>query len=149
MAVSTVHVLHGIHNGSTFLSQIVNARPITDNQLLVAQSAGLPFPLFVGTMAGNPAVPFETTQLKTVLDLSGALESIVDLSANNTDLLFKKVQDLGRRVADASAAHMRFRMSQAFLVLDRITAGHNSEAVASCRLGTTYDGSNNPLVPAG
>lgn len=149
MSVSTVHVLHGIVNSSTFISQISSARPMTDIQTLIAQSAGLPYPLFTATMGVNPAVPFETTQLKTILDLSGALTSIVDLSGANTDLYFKKVADLGRRVADASSAHMRFRMSQAFLSLDRISAGHNSEAVASCRLGTTYDGTNNPLVPAG
>jgi hypothetical protein len=149
MAVSTVHVLHGIVNSSTFLSQIVNARPITDAQTMIAQSAGLPFPLFTGTIGVNPAVPFETTQLKTILDLSGALSSIVDLSGANTDLHFKKVTDLGRRLADATTGHLRFRMAQAFLSLERISAGHNSEAVASCLLGTTYDGTNSPLVPAG
>src|SRR5688572_9756153 len=107
MAVNTVHVLHGIQNGATFISQIPNARPMTDAQLLVAGSAGLPYPLFVSTMALNPAVPFDTTQLKTVLDLTGALTSIVDLSGANTDLYFKKVADLGRRTANASAAHLR------------------------------------------
>jgi hypothetical protein len=83
------------------------------------------------------------------LDLSGALSSIVDLSGANTDLLFKATADLGRRVADATTSHVRFRMAQAYLALNQITAGHESEAVASCILGTTYDGSNAPLVAAG
>lgn len=149
MSVSTVHVLHGIVNSSTFISQISNARPITDLQTLVAQSAGLPFPLFVGNMGTNPSIPFDTTQLKTILDLTGALTSITDLSGANTDLHFKKVTDLGRRVADATTDHLRFRMSQAWLSLERITASNRGEATASCRLGTTYDGTNAPLVPAG
>lgn len=149
MAISTVHVLHGIANGASFISQITNARPMTDLQTLVAQSAGLPFPLFTAVLGINPAIPFDTTQVKTILDTSGALASIADLSAANTDLYFKQVSDRGRRVADATTDHIRLRMSQAFLVLDRITASNQGEASASCRIGTTYDGSNNPLVPAG
>lgn len=149
MAISTVHVLHGIANGASLISQITNARPMTDLQTLVAQSAGLPFPLFTAVLGINPAIPFDTTQVKTILDTSGALTSIADLSASNTDLYFKQVSDHGRRVADATTGHIRLRMSQAFLVLDRITASHQREAAASCRIGTTYDGTNNPLVPAG
>lgn len=149
MSVSTLYALHGIVNSSTFLSQISNARLTPDIQTIIAQSAGLSFPLFTGNMSTNPSVSFDCTQVKTILDLSGALASIIDLSGANTDLYFKKIADLGRRVADNSSAHMRFRMSQAFLSLQSITAGHASEASASCLLGTTYDGSNNPLVPAG
>jgi hypothetical protein len=149
MSVSTIYVLHGIQNSSTFISQINSARPSPQLELLIAEAAGLPFPLFAGTMAANPETPFETPQVKTILDLTGALSSIVDLSGANTDLYFKKVQDLGRRVADATTVHLRFRMAQAFLALDRITAGHKTPAVASCRLGTTYDGTNKPIVPAG
>jgi hypothetical protein len=149
MAVSTLHVLHGVVSGSTMISQVVNARAIADIQTLVAESAGLPFPLFVGNMGQNPGLPLETTQVKTVLDTTGALTSISDLSGFNTDLYFKAVQDLGRRVADATLGHLRFRMSQAFMTLDRITAGNRTEAVASARIGCTFDGTNAPLVPAG
>lgn len=149
MAISTAHALHGILNGSTFISQIQSVRATTGIQNLIAQSAGLPFPVFTGPISAQPEVSFETTQLKTILDLTGALTSIVDLSGANTDLLFKSFSDLGRRVADATTSHIRFRMSQAYLSLSQITAGHQSEAVASCIIGTTYDGSNAPLVPAG
>lgn len=149
MAVSTVYALHGILNSSTFLSQINNARPTTGIQLMSSMPSGLPFPLFVATQNANPFIPFEIEQIKTVLDLSGALSSIVDLSGGNTDLFFKKIAAQGRRVPDATAEHLRFRMSKAWLGLDSITAGDRSLAVASCRLGTTYDGTNNPLVPAG
>jgi hypothetical protein len=151
MAVATVHVLHGIQSASPsfFLSQISNARVTPDIQVMLSQSAGLPFPLFAANMSTNPGVTLDTPQVKSILDLSGALSSIVNLSGGNTDLYFKKVDDLGRRVADASPAHLRFRMSQAWLSLGQITAGHNREATASIRVGTTFDGTNNPLVPAG
>jgi hypothetical protein len=133
MAVTAVYVLHGVVNSGTFISQIENARPITGNELITPQSAGLPFPLFTAVMGTNPAVPMDTTQVKTILDSTGALTSIVDLTGGNVDLYFKAMADFGRRTADASLAHLRMRMSQAF----------------SCRIGTTYDGTNNPLVPAG
>jgi hypothetical protein len=149
MAVTAVYVLHGVVNSGTFISQIENARPITGNELITPQSAGLPFPLFTAVMGTNPAVPMDTTQVKTILDSTGALTSIVDLTGGNVDLYFKAMADFGRRTADASLAHLRMRMSQAFMTLDRISAGHNSLATASCRIGTTYDGTNNPLVPAG
>ncbi len=149
MAIASVGVLHGIVNSSTFLSQISNARATTDIQNIIAESAGLPFPLFTAPMSIGPMVAFDCTQLKTILDLTGALSSIVDLSGANTDLLFKATSDLGRRVADATTGHVRFRMAQAYLAVNQITAGHNSEATASCVLGTTYDGSNAPLVAAG
>jgi hypothetical protein len=149
MAISTLYTLHGVVNSSTFLSQISNARVTPDIDVMIAQSAGLPFPLFTANNRTNPGVTFDTTQVSTILNLSGALSSIVDLSGANTDLYFKKIADLGRRTADASGAHMRFRMSQAFLSLGQISAGHNSEASASVRVGTTYDGTNSPLVPAG
>jgi hypothetical protein len=149
MAINTVHTLHGIQNSTTFLSQISNARASAGMQQLISQSAGLPFPLFVGNLSTNPGIEFDCTQIKTLLDLQGGLTSIVDLSGANSDLYFKQVDDLGRRVADASLAHIRFRMSQAWLSIGQITAGNNREASASVRLGTTYDGTNNPLVPAG
>lgn len=149
MSISTVDVLHGVVNSSTFLSQISNSRVSPQMQMLLAQSAGLPYSVFVGNQATNPDVTFDCTQVKTILDLTGALTSIVDLSGGNTDLHFKSVTDLGRRLADATTGHKRFRMAQAFLSLQSITAGHNREASASVRIGTTYDGSNNPLVPAG
>lgn len=149
MAIASVGVLHGIQNSSTFLSQISNMRVTTEIQNIIAESAGQPFPLFTGPMAISPSLAFDCTQLKTILDMTGALTSIVDLSGANTDLLFKATTDLGRRLADASTGHIRFRMSQAYLALNQITAGHNSEATASCILGTTYDGTNAPLVAAG
>ncbi len=149
MAVASVGVLHGIINSSTFLSQISNARATTDIQNIIAESAGLPFPVFTGPMSIGPSVSFDCTQIKTILDLTNALTGIVDLSGANTDLLFKATVDLGRRLADNTAGHVRFRMSQAYLSVNQISAGHNSEATASCILGTTYDGSNAPLVAAG
>jgi hypothetical protein len=149
MPVGTVHVLHGIANSSTFISQITSSTPTPGIEQILSTGAGMPFPLFAGNIGQNPSLGFESTQMKTLLDLTGALESIVDLSGSNTDLLYKKASDHGRRVADATAEHTRLRIARAWLGIDSISAGHRSLATASCRLGTTFDGSNAPIVPAG
>jgi hypothetical protein len=149
MAVGTLYALHGIVNSSTFISQIDSARPSPNTDFQDGIPSGFPYRLFTGVFAQNPGISFESPQVKTLLDLTGALTSIVDLSGGNTDLYFKKIADLGRRVADATAEHIRFRMAQAFLSVNQISAGDRQRAVASCYLGTTYNGSTDPLVPAG
>jgi hypothetical protein len=149
MAVTTLYTLHGILNSSTFISQIDSARPTPNSEFLDGVPAGFPYALFTSHFAVNPDITFETPQIKTILDMSGAVSSIVDLSGANTDLYFKKIADLGRRVADATAEHKRFRCAQAYLSLGQITAGDRTRAVASCRLGTTYNGSTAPMVAAG
>src|SRR6188474_652750 len=122
MAVGTVHVLHGVVNASTFLSQISNSQLSSGIETLVAMATGMPYAQFVANFGQNPSTTFDCTQIKTLLDLTNAMTGIVDLSAANTDIHLKKVTDLGRREADASAVHMRFRIAQAWLGVERITA---------------------------
>lgn len=148
MTVANVYVLHGIAiSGSSFISQITSSRPSPAIETIIAESAGLPQPLFVGNMGQKPMVSFETTQVKTILDLTGI--GLADLTASSVDLLYKLTVNRGSRVADASASHYRFRMANAVLSCDRITAGHRSEATASCTLFNPYDGTNEPIVPVG
>lgn len=147
MAVSSMHVLHGIVNSSTFISQIGSSTSSPGIQTMVGHAAGLVNPLFVANMSQNPGVAFQSSQIKTLLDLTGV--TIEDLSGANTDLLFKACTDGAARVADATTGHIRLRAANAVLDLSSITAGHNSEAVASCRLICYYDGTNEPIVPAG
>jgi len=148
MAVSNVFVLHGIVlSGGTFISQITNSRPSPAIESVLAKSAGFPYPLATFNMGQKPMVSFETTQIATILNLTGI--TIADLTAQTVDLLYKLTTNRASRVADASASHYRFRMANAVLSCDRITAGHKSEATASCTLYNPYDGSNEPIVPAG
>jgi hypothetical protein len=151
MAVANAHVLHGILNGASFISQVTNARVSPQINEQVSFAAGLPVPLFVGNLGQNPDITFDTTQLVTILDLvkSSTTPIIKDLSGANTDLYFKVVAERGTRTADASLAHLRFRAAEAVLICNQITAGHQSEASASCRIALPYDGTNEPLVPAG
>jgi hypothetical protein len=149
MSVANVFTLHGIANGSSFLSQISNSRLTAEMNELLGTPAGLPYPTFVANGGMKPTETFDCTQIKTLLDTTNALAGIADLSANNTDLYYKKLQDLGVRVNDATQQHKRVRASLAYLIVERITASHDGEASASCKIGALFDGTNPPFVPAG
>ncbi len=149
MSVANVHTLHGIVNASEFLSQISNSRLSAQMEELLGQSAGMPYPQFVANAGMKPAQTFDCTQIKTILDSTLALQGMVDLSANNTDLYYKKVQQLGVRVADNVGQHKRVRASMAYMVLERITASHTGEASCQMMICAVFDGTNPPFVPAG
>jgi hypothetical protein len=147
MAISSEHVLHGILNSSTFISQVSSSRPSPGIETILGTPAGFQYPVFVGNIGQRPMLSFDSTQVKTILDLTGI--GIADLSAANTDIYFKQADHLGIRIANATTSHTRLRAAQAALVAERISVGHRSEASASCRMMFPYDGSNEPIVPAG
>lgn len=146
MAVSTDFVLHGISPPSgNFLSQITNVSANT--QITTAQGipAGLPWSRFNYNLVQNPDFTFDCRQIKSVLDITGT--SLGDISAGNTDLLFKATTNKGTRVADATTSHVRFRAPEAVLIPQSISASGDSPASMSCRLVCLYDGTNAPLTP--
>jgi hypothetical protein len=149
MSVSTVHVLHGILlSGSTFISQLTDTTPASNHEELIGRASGHPDPLFIANRGVRPDVTFNSTQLKTLLDAVGS-DYAADLSAGNTDLFYKKVTNLGTREAAASTVHKRMRMASGILYVESIGAAHQQDAAMSCRIVPIYNGTNNPIVPAG
>lgn len=148
MPIASVDLLHGIVNGATFISQFTSQEVSPGIQAMVANAAGQVHPQFAANMGQQPEIRFTTPQVKSILDLVSST-GIYDLSGGNTDLYFKVAADQGTRTASASAAHHRFRAAQGLLILERISAGHRSEAQAQCRIICAYDGTNSPLVYAG
>jgi hypothetical protein len=147
MAVSTVHVLHGIQTPTTFYSQLEEATPSPQASVMPGYPAGIHNPLFKGIKGLKPSVPFRTTQLKTLLLQTGLYGA--DQSAGNVDLFYRKVTNLGTREADATAAHTRMRMAKAFLYTKSLNARHQGEATAEAEVIPIFDGTNVPIVAAG
>ena len=147
MAVSGVYVLHGIQTANGLISQISSATVSPGIRTMVVRAAGVPSPLGVLNLKQDPGIAFTSTQVKSLLDLTGV--TIADLSADNTDLYFRAAVDGGSRVATTAESNIRLRAAQACLDLSSITAGDESPASASCRLICYYDGTNEPIVPAG
>lgn len=146
MSVSTVSMLHGVYWGSTLLSQIQSSRVSTGIQDIITHGAGAPQPIFAGNMKQQPVISFDTTQIKSLLDITGAT---IAASGGNVDLHYRIANNKGERTAAATADHYRLRLASSCLVCDRITARDGGEASASAMLYPVYDGTNEPIVPAG
>lgn len=151
MAVATIHTLHAVQTLSpaaaiTELEQLDVSTGITE---LVGYSAGHHEPLFRGVIGQRPLVTFSTPQLTTLFNTIGAGFNGKDLSAGQTYLYFRKATDLGTREAVGSTVHRRLALAQAMLYWSTVTASHQGQARANCQIGVTYDGINEPVIPAG
>lgn len=147
MAVPTVFSLHGINlAGTSFLSQIDEASPTPGIQQMLGAPAGFPQPMFRGVKGLKPVIPFRTSQLAT---LFAANAFFVDLSAGNTDLIYRSMTNLGTRGALSSSLHTRIRLNKGWWVCKEIQARLQQEATAQVELFAVYDGTNAPMVAAG
>jgi len=150
MAIGTKFVLHALVSGANTISEIENCRVNPQANIILGTPAGLPFPLNAFNTRTAPEITFDTGQLITLSGLGGVNGvHYIDLSGGNVDLHFKKTTNLGTRVADASAEHQRYRAAMSALSIERITAGDQTPARASCRLVCVYNGSAVPLVATG
>ena len=146
MSASGVQLLHGIYWGSTLISQISNARVNPGIQHLVTHGAGAPHPIFDGNIKQSPTFMFDTTQLKSVLDITGAT---IAASGGNVDMFFRTATSKGERDSAAGTTHYRKRMASSVLVPERITVRDGGEASLSCSLYAIWNGTDEPLVAAG
>lgn len=147
MAIGNVWVLHGVQTPDTFYSNVRDISPSTVMDLMHMHAAGYPQPLFTAVRGIAPEIVIETHQVGSAITEFGLFGK--DHTSGNVDLYYKKVASQGVRTADASLAHVRLRMQNAFGYIQQITAGHQQEAVARIRIVSPFDGTNEPIVPAG
>lgn len=148
MGVSTLHVVHGVNTPDSFYSQVQNGRVVTNTDILTALPSGHFRPLFRSVQAQGPVIEFTTSQLATALTEFGETGKGRAATAY-VDLYEKKVSQVGTRVADATAEHNRFRVNTSLGYIASITAPHQGVATADVRILANYDGTNEPIVPAG
>lgn len=147
MSVTATYVLHGISTPSDFISQITSARPSPRIQAMQGVPSGLPYSLFTYNMTQTPDITFDSTQVKALLDTTGV--TLGDISGGNTDLMFKATTNKGARVADATTSHIRLRAAEAVIIPQSISAADGQPATMTARIIALYDGTNEPIVPAG
>lgn len=152
MSVATEYVLHNLHlpTGED-ITQLEEHQNNPNVEELTAASAGNPHDHFAATTAVKPDFTCSTSQVKTLLDKFGATSGAATaaLTGGNIDLYYKKVDNLGLRVAAATAQHRRFRGTAAMLVLNTLSTDHRGIASIDFRVVFQFDGVNPPLVPAG
>lgn len=153
MGVSSLKYLSGIvFGGGAAITELKDATPSSNIEELVGMAAGYPEPLFRGVKKIKPAVKFATMQLATMLGVvnTGAGAPFVsDQSAGNTDLWYADATNKLSRTAAASAAHQRFRMTDACVYWSRISAKTQDDAEIECEVKPIYDGTNPPMQYAG
>lgn len=143
MAVSSVHVLHGIKTPSSFYSQLEEATPSPGASILLGASAGHIQPLFRGIPAYKPSVGFKCTQLATLLAECGLYGAAL---TGNTDCLYRKTVPFGTREALASTVHTQIRLHDAFMAWRGLTARHQGIASADVMISALFDGTNAPMA---
>lgn len=147
MSVSSAFVVHAVVAPGFTLTQIESARPTVGSEILSGYAAGFHHPLFRTIASQKPAFEVQTSQLATLL---AAVPLVgLDQSAGNTDLEIRKATQYGTRTAIASLVHERLRLADCFAYWSRINARHREIATADLMLVAGYDGTNEPIVPAG
>jgi hypothetical protein len=146
MSVDTLHVLHAIYKSGLSITQLSDGVANQTFNELIGMSAGHHYPLFTGILENKPEITFRSPQLRTLLTAFGI--SGLDISGANTDLEWRKAVDLGARTA-ISGANIRTRLTQGLIYPRTITAQQGQVAEMDGRISVTWDGSNNPFVPAG
>ncbi|MBW3538771.1 MAG: hypothetical protein KY476_00725 [Planctomycetes bacterium] len=147
MPVSKVFVLGALSTPNNNYTELEDATPTPTAEVMHEMAVGHPQPLFTALRSIKPEVVARLLQVGTAFAEFGLLGK--DHSAGNTDLFYRAAVDLGSMEAIATAAHVRLRMANAFCYLRSVKASHRQNA--SCELATvpTYDGVNEPIVPAG
>jgi len=152
MSVNALYYLRGILTpAGTLISQITDTTPSSNSEILTGMAAGFALPLFKGIRGQKPDITFTSTSVAAILNLikAGGSNYCLDLSAGNVDLLYIKGKNLGIREAIGSSVHARLRVARGFLYWTTIAATHQQDATIACRLVACFDGTNNPIVPAG
>jgi hypothetical protein len=145
MSVSAVQMLHGILWNSTLISQLSNARMNTGISHLLTHGSGAPQPIFSGIAKLEPMIPIDTTQVKSILDITGPTIA----TQTNVDLYHRVATSSGERTAAATTAHYRKRCAEAVMVPGQLSARDGQEANITGAVHILYDGTNEPVVPAG
>lgn len=149
--ITNVHTLSHITSAdfagagsNDVLSQLSNVSTTPGIDLLVSSPSGSVLPVFAASASQNPEVRFDTTQVKTILDNTGV--TMADLTTAGSVLYFEKSSNLATRTAGST--HTSLTMPKTALICNQITAGHRTQAVASCRLLNVFDGSTVPITIA-
>ena len=151
MSIPSIYYLHGIllPTGG-LISELQDATPQLTTQRLLGYAAGHPEPFFLATQRQTIAIDFTTLALKQLLDYIATSSNPYAVAiAGPLDLLYKKGKDLGFREAAASTVHYRLRVMKGLLYWRSIRATQAGNASIDGRLVITFDGTNQPVIPAG
>jgi len=153
MAVTETEVLAGLHlgdlantgAGDLFLSQLENADPAWNPEILSVIPAGHTHPLFVGIQSRKEEIPFTTGQVAGVIARLGNY----GVNVSPSKLYYRTMQNLSGLAAVDGEVHSIFTATKAMAYPVSLTAGHRKQAQIRGQLLPVFDGTNEPLVRVG
>jgi len=158
MTAAVVYYPHAIDlpGSAASITQLTDLSPAYNFADFIEYAAGQPAPQWSGSITSAPTIPFQTRQIKAVLDacLTTAANEGVAFNGGgaNTDVYFKKGSAYGLRTADATDAHIRCRIAGAasvggmMLYWSQITAAQGQAAEIMAHILPVWDGTNDPCV---
>lgn len=146
MAIANLHKADKIVIGGSFtFDEVDNFRIDAGMSSLIRRPSGHVAPLFRAGLSQRPVISFTTSQLDTVLANIGQYGLAV---TGDSDIYEKLATATGNAARNASS-HKRYRISDCFVFWSRIQLPHNGVGTADVTIIPVYDGSNEPIVPAG
>ena len=128
-------------NGAT-LDGIKSQRVDFGLDLVVEHGSGEAYPTFVGIRKRRPTISFRTTDVSFV-----GTAGITAQGATDSAVYFRKVDNRGTRVANATAEHIKITVDDG-LITNRSIGGGNEEDVqmSEVLIEPTWDGTNDVLA---
>lgn len=146
MAIANLHKVDKIVVGGSFtFHEIENFRLDSAIVSLIRRPSGHVSPMFRAGLSQQQVITFTTSEIDTAW--ANIPHYGVYVSAD-TDL-YEKLATATGSDARANTTHIRYRVSDCFVFWTRTSLQHNGVGTIDVTIMPVYDGSNNPIVPAG
>jgi hypothetical protein len=140
---NNVYKLSAISANGSLIKGVTGQSLDPNMEKFVNRGGGSPYPSYIAGKQKKPVLSFTTTDMKTLLDLTGlapiAVGTTVDL------YLAAMVNGLG---IDTNATHLKLTLNHGMIIPRRIAAQQGAEATAQVDVISVYDGTNDPIVYA-
>lgn len=131
--------------GPAYISQITNQTINMNIEEETGYGSANVHPLLSAVIGQVPTIDFSTTQIATVLANAPLIGAGISASA----AFFWKLAATTGSVARASASHLKTTMTLGYIHWTQISLQHDSVGSIDTEITVGYDGTNEPLIPAG
>lgn len=145
MALTNIRQLYAVKLGSTVFQELQDASLSANVSDLIETPVGFTMPLFNSAMGQNPELTFGTHQIETILGVLG----VAGGDGGIAKLFGRKIVNKTGPEAVASTVHNSFTAAASLGMINQISAGNRSRAIAQCRILFLKDGATAALVYAG
>jgi hypothetical protein len=149
MTQDTQHGLYAVgleDVSTTVLGGITRQNVRTGSEVRSETRSNEVYPRFQALVAQRPVATFATSAIADALDEAGLTGLDLDSLLVGLHLYAQAGADGGTRAS--GAAHRKYTIADGLLIPRAITCDHQGDAEIDYEVVATYDGSNDPIVPA-